>query len=312
FAYAKALAEEYKEEIAVNCTWLKLNELLSNFKRILCGEKTEHNQYRLLNFECNKEIKRLSLFASLYHAIKLELFLIFHIVLKKCKHLHGADEYKRMNAKGYFATYDFYSYIEHGICNKKNKYVYGAFQTNKYFKNVDPETIKQLLTVSVKPSIENQKMLDHISSTNSVCVHIRRGDYINNDFYNYLNICNAQYYSDAIDYMESHLDNPTYFVFSNDESELKWIKENYTFLRPNTIFVNLNNCDYEELRLMYNCRHFIISNSTFSWWASYLGKEKNKIVVAPSIWHNIKDYTSGVDIYTDDMIKIHVDVEDNK
>lgn len=312
FAYAEALSEEYGEEIAINSTWLKLHEILINFKHTLCREKKEHYECRLFNFECIKEVRRMPWLISLYHAIKFECFLICQMILKKKVNLHGANAYKRLNTRGYFVSVDFFSYIEHGICKKRHKYIQGAFESDEYFKNIGSEKIRQLFTVSTKPSKENLKMLKHISSTNSICIHIRRGDYVNNDSYSWLNICNAKYYSDAIDYMESRVDDPTYFIFSNNELELEWIKENYDFLRPNTVFVNLGNCDYEELRLMYNCRHFIISNSTFSWWASYLAKGDDKIIVAPDIWQNKQDYTADIDVYTDDMIKIHVDLEDNK
>jgi hypothetical protein len=61
-------------------------------------------------------------------------------------------------------------------------------------------------------------------------------------------------------------------------------------------YVDLNNPDYEELRLMYSCKHFIISNSTFSWWAQYLGEYDKKIVVAPSKWNN-KDNVDDSGIY---------------
>ena len=90
------------------------------------------------------------------------------------------------------------------------------------------------------------------------------------------------------------VENPVFYVFSNSSDDINWIKENYDFSDYNVEYVDLNNPDYEELRLMYSCKHFIISNSTFSWWAQYLCENENKIVIAPSEWNRHFDDCSGI------------------
>ena len=76
---------------------------------------------------------------------------------------------------------------------------------------------------------------------------------------------------------------------------LDWIKQNYKF-DYNVEHVDLNNCDYEDLKLMSSCDHFILSNSTFSFWAQYLSKNESKHVVVPSKWF-LGDNDDASDIY---------------
>ncbi len=102
--------------------------------------------------------------------------------------------------------------------------------------------------------------------------------------------------------------NPVFYIFSNNENDLEWIKKNYHFkdtVKQREIklkYVNLKNSDYEELRLMYNCKHFIISNSTFSWWGAYLSSYPKKIVIAPERWNLALENDDS--IYLSDWIKL--------
>lgn len=316
YAYALALSEEYGEDIYINKTWMKLAAKVENIKHLLHKEaKTSIEMVytnHLFNQECGKNIKFLSFPNSFFHALKFELFLLYQYFFKNRENMYGEDKFKELSSNGYFVSYDGFSYFKHGKCKKKTKYLHGTFASEKYFDEIS-DKIKKNFTVTTEPSEKNKEMLKNITSSNSVCVHMRRGDFISNKTYSeYLNICNAQYYSDAIDYINSHVENPRFFIFSNNSDDLKWIKENYSFIPKKAVYVDLNNPDYEELRLMYNCNHFVTSNSTFSWWASYLSNNKNKIILVPDIYHNNKLFKGSVDIYRNDMKKIHVNLEDKK
>lgn len=190
---------------------------------------------------------------------------------------------------------------------KNNTYIEGAaFQSWKYFKGYD-EQIKNEFLVTEKMSDKNNEILKDIKLTNSVCVHIRRGDYTNSFYSSTLQICNYDYYKRAMQYIATKVENPTFYIFSNSHEDHEWIKEHYKF-DYNVIYVDLDNPDYEELRLMYSCKHFIISNSSFSWWAQYLSKSEEKEVVAPSKWHLEKGINTE-DIYMPNWHVIEVKEE---
>jgi hypothetical protein len=204
-------------------------------------------------------------------------------------------------------SYDIYHFYDDLQINT-DCIVEGGFQSWKYFENYK-DMIRQEFMIKTEPSIQNQNMLRQIESCNAVCVHVRRGDYTNNNKYSkMLNVCNYEYYQEGMCYIESKVNNPVFFIFSNCHEDIEWIKKNYNF-NKNVVYVDLNNPDYEELRLMYSCRHFIIANSTFSWWAQYLCPHQDKLVVAPSKWSNTNIDAS--DIYMDEwkLIKTGSDKE---
>ena len=124
-------------------------------------------------------------------------------------------------------------------------------------------------------------------------VHIRRGDYVKLQGI-YGNICTTEYYKKAIELINQIVEQPTFFFFSND---MKWTRD--TFGEKNNYFyVEENDEDkgYIDLRLMSVCKHQIIANSSFSWWAAYLNNNLEKKVICPSRWINAKETP---DIYCD-------------
>lgn len=170
----------------------------------------------------------------------------------------------------------------------------GSFANLFYFDKFRECLIKELQLKDNFLSSDFTQYLEKIESTNSVSIHIHRGDYVeeNNFFCN----LNNEYYSRCYKYVNSHLHqkNICFFIFSDD---IAWVKQNLVYLinpvinlksavsySQNFHFVE-NLPDYQDLILMSSCKHNIIANSTFSWWAAYLNKNRNKIVLYPYKWY---------------------------
>lgn len=171
-------------------------------------------------------------------------------------------------------------------------YLQGYWQSEKYFSVVEQE-IRRDLTFRQEPDEKNKRILESIRTVNSVSLHIRRGDYVTNTTTNQVHgVMPLEYYQRAIKIISQQVDEPSFYVFSDDP---QWAQDNLKLEYP-VEFVAHNHGDksYEDLRLMGNCKHNIIANSTFSWWGAWLNNNPNKLVIAPDRWfnnspHNTKD-----------------------
>ncbi|MDL2276159.1 alpha-1,2-fucosyltransferase [Breznakia sp. OttesenSCG-928-G09] len=180
----------------------------------------------------------------------------------------------------------------------KNKVIIGPFESAKYFDFVKDDLQKEFTPVKEKE--ENLQLYNEITNSESVCISIRRGDFLSDRYKSNFYVCTPQYFEKAIIKMKQIVENPRFVVFSDD---IEWCKENLQFPK-NTLYESGKDPVEEKLRLMYSCKHFIISNSTFSWWAQYLSKNNNKVVIAPSRW---KNSDSPKDIYQENWILIDPD-----
>ena len=193
---------------------------------------------------------------------------------------NGAEGYERMIKRGLYATRDIISFYPFERTEAKHIVVRGWFQSEKYFHDIAP-TIKRELRVR-KVSIDAvRRLAEKMRQEDSVCVHVRRGDYIG---YNRFDVCTEGYFRRAVEYAREHVAHPVFYVFSNNPAELDWIREHYAFLEG-AHFVREGVDELDDLYLMYHCRHHIISNSTFSWWGSYL-KLQEGLTVCPERWLN--------------------------
>lgn len=198
--------------------------------------------------------------------------------------------------------YMIHGYYEFKPCMAKNKIFYGNFESAKYFDE-NEKLIKELFTPKEKIIEKNKELYENITKSNSICITIRRGDFVSNpEFKKVHYICDSKYFYKAIETIKQKVDNPTFIVFSDD---IEWVKENMDF-GVSAFYEDGNDPIWEKLRLMYSCKHFIISNSTFSWWAQYLSTNKDKVVIAPKKWKNsaYKLDTSKLNIYQDFWIRI--------
>ena len=165
----------------------------------------------------------------------------------------------------------------------RNSYLIGYWQSEKYFENFWDE-IKSEFQIVRSPSSKNIELLKKINREGtSISLHIRRGNYVTIDSVNKMHgTVSMEYYDKAISLIEQKVPDPNFYVFSDD---IQWVKENLK-TKHTLVFVDINDAesDFEDLRLMSNCKHNIIANSTFSWWGAYLNTNPNKIVIAPERW----------------------------
>jgi hypothetical protein len=144
--------------------------------------------------------------------------------------------------------------------------------------------------------------MDGMSTGNSVSLHIRRGDYVSNPVTSaFHGICSMSYYKRAVTYLIEHWTDLHVYVFSDD---IKWAKNHLVLNHPcefvsGRFFIP----DYVEMELMRHCKHHIIANSTFSWWAAWLSENRFKTVIAPENWVIKKEFDFS-SIYLNNWIKI--------
>lgn len=191
-------------------------------------------------------------------------------------------------------------------------YLEGYWQSEKYFPDVGEvlkkefniERLRENKDVTGGLSEQAQRYLWRIEQTKSVSIHIRRGDYLlprNQELFG--NICTDAYYEEAMRTMAAKHPGCIFYLFTNDEDWVSCWARKYKECKNKIICVELpEGRDYEAFALMSRCRHNILANSSFSWWASYINSNPRKTVIAPDKWLNGWDCR---DMYRPDMIKIN-------
>jgi hypothetical protein len=168
---------------------------------------------------------------------------------------------------------------------KPPKYIKGYFQSYKYFDN-QIDFIEEIFTFPIEALDDiNIALYSKLQSENTISVHIRRGDYISNKkTQQFHGNCSLDYYLNAIDLL-ADINKVFTLVFFSDDTQ--WVKEQFQILPYSKLFVdyNTNENSWIDMLLMSSCSHNIIANSSFSWWAAYLNKNPDKIVIAPKKWY---------------------------
>lgn len=164
----------------------------------------------------------------------------------------------------------------------------GYWQSFKYFDFIKADLQKELVLISKKTKVQDSYFF-RLKLFPSVAVHIRRGDYVTDEITNQIHgVCSLEYYLNSIEYFKRKIPNVQFLIFSDDITYVKSILGNMS----NYIYIeNLDN-HVEEFDLMKQCDHFIISNSTFSWWAAWICSNEDKEVIAPNRWYKDDDFES--------------------
>jgi hypothetical protein len=258
YAIARALSEHYQSSFLLDRSWFDLPQIettprpyqLEFLKIQEVGQNTVGFPKR------PKRLKRL-----------LQQFLSF-----------GPIVYYQRNAFEYDAEL-----LNLDRLGQRDLFLFGYWQAFPYL-----EPIKMILQQEFKTqqpiSAHYQSYLKQIGSSESVMLHIRRGDYVNSPsaakFHGALTL---SYYQQAIEELLLNKPNAHFFIFSDD---LPWAKEALPKDLQITFVENALQADAaaQELQLMYACKHHIIANSSLSWWGAWLKQDCGGFVFAPNRW----------------------------
>jgi hypothetical protein len=160
--------------------------------------------------------------------------------------------------------------------------LFGYFQIPRYFESIADELRSELNDLF---KIEHSSEFRGLTSNNSVAVHVRRGDYLNHACFQ---ICDEVYYQKSMNDMRQHVSGAQFYIFSDDP---RWCEKNFKDLDVAAIIGRrYNSSPLHDLHLMSLASHHIIANSSYSWWAAWLGKKPDQFVIMPDRWysHGIK------------------------
>jgi hypothetical protein len=188
----------------------------------------------------------------------------------------------------------------------KLTYLDGYFQSEKYSQRIKKNILKSF---KLKKELDNQILFIKkiFLDQNFIGVHVRRGDYFNNpSVKKWHGICNLDYYERGISYLLNKYPDSRVAIFSDN---IDWCKKHLTNIE-NPFYVSeyaKNNKielrSSQELILLSQCQNFVISNSTFSWWAQYLCMNNEKKIVSPSVW-NLNPRSKSLDLINESWYTI--------
>lgn len=293
YAMAKNIQKKYGGKIV--CNIYDLEHRSEKLKHT--GEKFN---YELQRYTLDDEIeiidKKLPWYADLSN-----------ILIKFVKKLIPKIYFRIMAKKGYL-IWQRDEFIEIPKLDTEKIVLYGWWQDFRFFDEAIDD-IRCKIVPKIEINKNNKYIYDLAELDNSICISIRGGNYLYPTIKKKLFVCDKDYFYKSINMIKDVIKNPKFVIFSDD---LNWVKEYIKFEE------NFSDCDFyyesgndtveEKLRMMSKFKNFIISNSSFSWWAQYLSKRENKYVIAPDRW-----FTSGnkCGLYMDSWKLINAEKEND-
>ena len=169
---------------------------------------------------------------------------------------------------------------------KKDWYLDGLWQDLRYLDGCE-EKVKEAFTFHNEElyTAQDREWKEQIEKSNSVGIHIRRGDFVNSKF----DICSEEYFRKALKILNEQKEKLTLFFFSDDPD---FVEERFADLSNKVLIRHTAENSILDMEMLSLCRHKILSNSTFAFWAGWLGKKEGEAVIAPkySLIKNGKKY----------------------
>lgn len=179
---------------------------------------------------------------------------------------------------------------------KEKTYFDGYWQSPLYFEEIREILLDEFTPVDIKGS--DEELANEIELKNAVSIHIRRGDYVNNEYAKSRHlVCDHGYYERAIKHI-SNLEKEIKFYFFSDDPE--WVKKEFSNLNMEVIEGN-HDRPWMDIYLMTKCKHHIIANSSFSWWGAWLS-QRDGITIAPKSWFT--DGNTMDDLIPDSWVRL--------
>lgn len=272
----------------------KLQKALPNHRLILddseivrCKWVNSLEEYRLENVEYTHE----NLFSQLPQFKLHRLIRKFYRLMIRNMDFNAKYQWEKtwqplLNKMGVILCEN--GYLPTTIPADKDIYVEGFFQSEKYFSDIAHEVCKDLYAGQFA-QLEEYPNIAQIRQRNTVCISIKVEHNVGSELYD---VCSISYWKKAIEHICAHVENPLFFICSDnvdyvlehliDASKYDYVCQSRDF----SVAVSL--------AAMSECKHFIIGNTTFGWWAQYLSQNPDKIVIAPSKWMKID---MPIDIY---------------
>lgn len=292
YAMARAIQLEYDQPLTIDKSGLKRGYYSADYK-LDC--------FNLPN-DINYNLDKVGVWSRLMY--KLSSY-IFHIEYGVIRRLKSDLIVPSFITKSWYRLGCYYNvnrqYYEYQVNHKKNLYIYGYFQSEKYFEKYKDIILNDFEIKTPVPE-SSAKLIYDIRNCNSVGISIRACKNPENPKVNdniKLGMIDKEYYYLGMKKMAEHIENPRFYIFADN---IDIVKADYNFPFPVTYV--MPNDAVDGLRILSNCKHFVLSNSTFSWWGGYLAKNKDKLIVMPEIWDRQGPHRQ--DIYFGNPIKLPV------
>jgi len=258
YVYGQYISKKYKEKVYYDISWYR--------------KKTKKNLYarnfELLNFDIDIKIVQGKKYPLKFSRLEKLIYLLKGFLL--------------FDRNTFVPVYDPRNNLFGNLFLKfsnlllkifRNSYHIGNWLDLKYYRYISND-IEFMLKSDML--LINKKIKNKILNTTAVSIGVRRGDYVEIGV-----ACDIKYYNKAINLINTKVDNPTYYIFSDD---IEWCKNNILITKKHFFVEQNKDLSFENMRLMSLCKHNIISNSTYDWWGAILNKFKHKIVICPKLW----------------------------
>ncbi len=169
------------------------------------------------------------------------------------------------------------------VLRQQNRYLVGYWACEAYYADI-LERLREEIRFPESPDSRNREAVEEMEESESVSMHIRRGDYLDAaNIEMFGNICTEAYYDRALRCVKERYPKAVFYLFSDDSA---YVRERYQGPEYRIVDWNKGENSYYDMMLMSHCRHNICANSTFSFWGARLNGHGEKIMIRPSIHKN--------------------------